>query len=252
MRGVARGVGNARGPSTPWFASDAYLADDTAPIMVADFANDRYMAGGNQITFAQLFDFTSAGGGSFTDKNGDPQTAAVNQPRIDYTNGYGELLIDNTYTENCQSIGTKFTGWYDNTGPNTFLIDFAAPDGQLPIHVDNGWLFEKFYVGYTSTNIAGQVRTNNPARTLSFSIASGGSVGDPAKAAIVMADLDWKSCANGTLGAGNTDRNIPVGINRMRMGQNYNGSIYTGVRIKEVRCYDFRVTNSELQRITAL
>ena len=112
-----------------WWNTAAYRAVDMAdsvskgPAAIADFRRWRFaipvLASGSiagattaqllalrPATFAEWFAFTSAGG-TYIDASGTLQTAGANTPRRDWTNGAGQLMLNNA----SNNLITNTTSW---------------------------------------------------------------------------------------------------------------------------------------------
>jgi hypothetical protein len=94
-------------------------------------------------------------------------------------------------------------------------------------------------------------------------IRSGGSVqGDPGLITTPTVGAQYKfavgvetnnaiACLNGTLGLADTSIVMPVGANQMRIGANETGGAYSNTWIRRITYYPRRLSNAELQAITA-
>ncbi|MGV0878079.1 hypothetical protein V6767_13115 [Martelella sp. FLE1502] len=131
----------------PWWAVPSYVAVDAnsgqtlTPAAIMDFSGNRYARliqeiGMRESTLAEMITFTRAGTATYVGADGLIKTAAVDQPRFDYSTGRGGLLLEGSAT-NLMPASSSF-GWGETTtvGPtNNFRFVQAdaieGPDGAL-------------------------------------------------------------------------------------------------------------------------
>lgn len=91
------------GAAVPWYASEAYKADGTSPVLLIDFIQQRYAVNATPVAFSDLFTFTRTGNAYYFNAAGLLTAAAGNVPRFDYdpsTLAPRGLLIENAGTNN--------------------------------------------------------------------------------------------------------------------------------------------------------
>jgi hypothetical protein len=124
--------------AVPWFRRPEHWLDGVAPGFIADIITGRHALSGRAATFADLFSVTAAAGKTYVDSGGVLRTTAANTPRLDYTSGVAELLLEGVATNLCtysddptngnwtvdsMTVGAAPNGWWqvrETTGAATF------------------------------------------------------------------------------------------------------------------------------------
>lgn len=88
LRGIIRKIAEATG------LSDYAVLNTYEPDVVADFENEYYRLDGSDTTFTGLFNFQRASIATYTDANGNLQTAADNEPRIGHHEYDGSAWVN--------------------------------------------------------------------------------------------------------------------------------------------------------------
>ena len=114
----------ARAGGAAWYQLDSLKADNTLPVMIADFQNDRYAANGAGVSFEDLFSFSRATTATYVDADGLIKTAAIDQKRIDYSGGEVGILLEDAGT-NLAPSSNAFTGYHSDVEYNAG----TSPDG---------------------------------------------------------------------------------------------------------------------------
>lgn len=99
---------------------------------VAQFGTGEYQLRGNNRSRGRVLSLTRASTGTFIDTDGLVQTAGVNVPRIDYSDGVGALLVEPAAT-NLALHSADFTNaaWVKFGGTTVAGNTVEAPDGTL-------------------------------------------------------------------------------------------------------------------------
>ena len=126
-----------------WWASAAYRAVDAnsgqtlTPAAIMDFSGNRYArliqeTGMRESTLAEMITFTRAGTATYVGADGLIETAAVDQPRIDYSTGRRGLLLEGSATNLLQySDDFSNAAWIKQNEVAMTPNYAAAPDGTL-------------------------------------------------------------------------------------------------------------------------
>jgi len=89
----------ARGKGPAWYRRTSELLDGVSPGFYLDVYNQRHSLAGGAATLTDLLSVANASGArTYVDKTGAIVTAAPNTPRIDWTAGVPELLLEGATT----------------------------------------------------------------------------------------------------------------------------------------------------------
>lgn len=121
-------------------------------------------------TFDEWFAFTSAGG-TYIDATGTLKTAGANTPRRDWTNGVGQLMLNNASTNLYTYSQVSSSGFY--AGNVSFTTNNAlAPDGTL---TSTRVIANSGMIGYVDNLIINNISfTSGTTYTLSMFVAPAG------------------------------------------------------------------------------
>lgn len=91
-------IGGLLGNDTGWWLNPANQMDGVNPDLFADPTGMRYMLNQREVTAADIFALSSAAGKTYVDASGVLRTAGVNEVRVDYSSGVGEILFEGAAT----------------------------------------------------------------------------------------------------------------------------------------------------------
>lgn len=128
--GVGR-LGLTRRTGEPPWALAAHLVDGVRPGFFIDVLNSRYALGGAARSLADLLTVTNASAiRTYIDQSGVMQTAAANTPRIDWSSGGRELLLEGAATNYAiRSEDFAHSAWNTNSGVPIITGGETAPTG---------------------------------------------------------------------------------------------------------------------------
>ncbi len=137
------GLGLGLGSSTlPWFLSPVLKADSVLPSLVLDYENGRYAVNQQPKTFSDIHTFTRSSTATYVDESGEIQTAAINEPRFDYSTGMRKLLMEEQRTNLLERAVPSLAYWDSDNIASDDTDTTIAPDGTLA---------RKFVPGETSS-----------------------------------------------------------------------------------------------------
>lgn len=122
--------------SVLWYDAPEAKADDTSPVLYADFANDRYAVNGASVSFSDLFTFTRSTIGTYFGSDGLLKTAAINERRINHDPSTGKklgLLKEESRTNQLLRSNQFDTSWTTSV-VSVSPAGTISPDGSV-----NAW-----------------------------------------------------------------------------------------------------------------
>ena len=150
-------------------------------------------------------------------------------------------------------IGTNFSSWY-NQNEGTLFADAVVPpnlsafptvatisDGSTNNHTSHYVFTSGTYANVRSGGVVqgdlGRLFTLPTGINYKFAVALGSNQG--------------RAAANGVIGTLITPLTMPVNVNQMRIGANATGGAVSNTHIRRIAYYSRRLTDAELQGITA-
>lgn len=148
-------VALARGKSPAWYRRTAELLDGVSPGFYLDVYNQRHALAGGAATLADLLSVANnSAARTYVDKTGAIATAAPNTPRIDWTSGSPELLLEGPATNPIRnSIGAGAVVGTPGTMPTYWskAVGAGLSSQIVGTGVDAGLQYVRFRVWGTTT-----------------------------------------------------------------------------------------------------
>lgn len=139
------------------------------------------------------------------------------------------------------SAGTLFVEAVTSPGLSSFPTQLSISDGTANNKIST-YLHTS---GYYSNIRSGGTVQGDPG------VLTAPTVGSVYKFAVGVETNNAISSANGTLGSADTTITMPVGVNQLRIGANETGGTYSNTWLRRITYYPRRLSNAELQAITA-
>lgn len=234
-----------------------------------DFANQSYSYFDGSLTqivanpFGDLISFSRASIGWYYDVNGITQTAAINEPRIDYDLSTHECLglkiqsDESPETEAPDRVAILNHSNWLRSDEGTFIVDAVEKtvfDGTARNFItaissaggENVMVFRR-----GPEDSAGMSVTNDSVQQCWLETGDITINGRLSMAAAYKTD-DFYGTVNGGSGASALTGAVPSSLDRLYIGAGasyLNGCI--NVRIKRIRFFPFRMTNARMQELTS-
>jgi hypothetical protein len=145
--------------------------------------------------------------------------------------------------------GTNFSSWY-NQSAGTFVYaadSYTAASVDFPLTASDGTNNNRFGAYRSSATVSGYIVTGNV--TQMELTASGLVVNTPYTAAVAATANNGNFAFNGSIGAGDTSITMPT-VDRLSIGSNSGSGTVNG-HIRSIAYYNTRLTNAQLQALTA-
>jgi hypothetical protein len=143
-----------------------------------------------------------------------------------------------------------------NDAGGTLFAEFAfaagtsadSPNARAIVYVDNGATNNRHQLYNISGNLGGVTQVGVTEGT--SSVVGAIATGVLTRAAYAYAANDFRSAVGGTLGSADTSGAVPTGLARCFVGMNAS-RVGANAHLRRIRYYSRRLSNSELQAITA-
>lgn len=200
--------------------------------------------------------FTRASTANYTDIDGNPQTAAANEPRFE-ANG---LLIQNAALAGAaESLTTTDLSWFAST-EGTFVVEFRVPSlsgtAMYAFQMRGSTDSNRHFIRFAATS--GQMQSLTVTDGAVQAQLLGGNISANAVHRVAYAYKlnDFGACQNGGTVLTDTAGSVPLAGNlvRLAIGSTHSGTApaeHLNGWMRRLRFYPARVTNAELQALTA-
>jgi hypothetical protein len=145
-------------------------------------------------------------------------------------------------TDSCVMSGTNFSSWFNAT-QGTLLTTWsgtAVTSGRYAT-INDGSASNQIWTGFNESAIY------NGSFQASF--GSAGTANGKVALAYLLNDAAW--CLNGGSVSTDTSVTLPTGLNQIFIGNSQAGTAAIGTALRTVKYFPLRLTNAQLQAITA-